>query len=60
MSRFTKGIEWTFEQGYVYATMPGRRVRCAVFSPASCLSAIKALQENIVNRRQRAAYAAKH
>ena len=60
MSRFTDGIEWTCTGGHVYATMPERRVRIAIFSLESCIAAIRALQENVVNKRQRDAYAARH
>lgn len=60
MPRFTKGIQWVCEGGFVYATMPERKVRIAIFSRESCIAAIKALQENVVNRRQRDAYAARH
>lgn len=60
MSRFTDGIRWKCEGGYVYATMRERRVRIAIFSLESCIAAIKALQENVVNKRQRDAYAARH
>ena len=60
MSRFTKGIQWHCAGGYVYATMPERKIRIAVFSLESCKQAVKALQEHVVARRQREAYAAKH
>lgn len=60
MARFTKGIEWACAGGYVYATLPERKVRIAIFSRESCIAAIKALQENVVNKRQRDAYAARH